>query len=276
MTVIVYGNEKGGPGKSTLSICHVWYARKEGKRVCFIDFDEQGNGTSIFRDACAGFSSAQLFDPNLELDDELAELDLLCVPAVRKALAVVSSDTETVAKALDREHRDVAAIQRVYDTVLPVIQNIEVLEELFDVVVIDTAPHRDVKMIAAMMAADYMVSPIELDEFSFQGIYAVTQSIVPFVTEARRQIGRNFRFLGMAINKLNVASAGQKQAMDFLLSTPALQSMTIPRPIRQSVAFGDAMRARQSIFEIKTESAKRASAGLEEFYGYINGIIEGA
>jgi MinD superfamily P-loop ATPase len=48
--------------------------------------------------------------------------------------------------------------------------SIEALGEFFDVCLIDTAPSLGVAMTAAVLAADYMLSPIEMEAYSLQGM----------------------------------------------------------------------------------------------------------
>lgn len=47
-TVIAFANQKGGVGKTTLSVlCACWLAQFARKKVLFIDFDAQGSATNV-------------------------------------------------------------------------------------------------------------------------------------------------------------------------------------------------------------------------------------
>ena len=78
--VIAFANQKGGVGKSTLTVQAAFYLRKHRKKkVLVIDIDSQGNTTESLTQGqpYTATSSAALFEPNLEelgiFDDQSAE-----------------------------------------------------------------------------------------------------------------------------------------------------------------------------------------------------------
>jgi len=67
--VIAFANQKGGVGKSTLTVQAAFYLRKHRKKkVLVIDIDSQGNTTESLTQGqpYTATSSAALFEPNLE------------------------------------------------------------------------------------------------------------------------------------------------------------------------------------------------------------------
>src|SRR5699024_99913 len=74
---------------------------------------------------------------------------------------------------------------------------IEILSEHFDLCLIDTAPSLGVAMTAAILASDYMVSPIELEAYSLQGM----RKMVAVISNLRKQ-NPKLKFLGMIPNKV--------------------------------------------------------------------------
>ena len=82
--VIAFANQKGGVGKSTLTVQAAFYLRKHRKKkVLVIDIDSQGNTTESLTQGqpYTATSSAALFEPNLEelgiFDDTPYGVDLI-------------------------------------------------------------------------------------------------------------------------------------------------------------------------------------------------------
>lgn len=50
MKSIMFYVNKGGVGKSTLSVLFAWYLRRQNQRVLFVDFDPQASATNILQD----------------------------------------------------------------------------------------------------------------------------------------------------------------------------------------------------------------------------------
>ena len=80
MTVLVFSNQKGGVGKSTLAVLYAhWLADKQAASVCFVDLDSQCNSSkSLARFAGAG-EAATLF----------AEEPIRPPPAVASGIALM-------------------------------------------------------------------------------------------------------------------------------------------------------------------------------------------
>jgi len=272
MSAWVWTNEKGGVGKSTLSVCHGWHALQTGKRTAYIDLDPQGNGSSMFRAYTAPYSSADLFSEEFDIGD-LAEKDFVCFPAIKRQLAKFDFKNE-IAIILDKDKDDkpqdvVQAKEVLFAAIEAFINNVAWLKENFDLVIIDTPPARDGTMIAGVMAADFALSPIELDEFSIQGIASISNKVIPFVKQTRKALGLPFTYVGMVINKFDRRNAGQRAQAEAIQATPHLADATVPVALGYKAAYGDALKAHESLWSMKTDSAKAAQADLERLFEYL-------
>lgn len=68
-TVIAFANQKGGVGKTTLSVlCACWLAQFARKNVLYVDFDAQGSATNILvgRKNMTSTRSEHLFENQLD------------------------------------------------------------------------------------------------------------------------------------------------------------------------------------------------------------------
>lgn len=61
MKTLVVANQKGGVGKSTLTVHLAWYAAELGARVLIIDLDSQGNSSSTLQEYACDVDASELF-----------------------------------------------------------------------------------------------------------------------------------------------------------------------------------------------------------------------
>jgi len=156
MKTLVVAQQKGGVGK-TSSLVHLAFDFFErGLRVAVIDLDTQGNASFTLQEFRSGYLASQMFDNN---GDNLREWfdDLPNEPLI----SLIESDA-VLANMEKRSLTDAAGVFK---------QNIKALADSgFDVVLVDTAPALGVSLVASLYAADCVLSPIELEAYSIQGI----------------------------------------------------------------------------------------------------------
>lgn len=205
--IIAVANQKGGVGKTAIA---TWLAyllaedsRAEGGRTVerhsysstVVDFDSQCNATMtvIIRDpdqalnlpesdttaALFGWSQDAdgniLWDMDLPLPEEILappvfdafyEGKIRCVPGHPKALA------ETDGMPLEYVVSE--------DDGMDVVQRIRqfALASPSDFLIIDCPPQLGVRQISAMLAADYIVAPVNCDLYSDQGLHSFVEVFV--------------------------------------------------------------------------------------------------
>lgn len=88
------------------------------------------------------------------------------------------------------------------------------LEEQFDFCIIDTNPNPDIRMIAALVTANFVLSPIQLKQEAVDGIAALYADIV----KIRNSLNPNLEFIGVLPNMVE-ATPYQKENLAQLIST---------------------------------------------------------
>ena len=153
MKTFVLANQKGGVGKSAIGTLLTHFLVQQGQRVLAIDFDHQGNFSKPLclsrRATVAEFTSdALLTEPHS------------AVP--RASLVLVESDRRLL--ALERQptlHTPFARNFRAF---------LKAMDEQFDVCVVDTNPNPDIRLISALASADFVLSPIQLNQEAMDGV----------------------------------------------------------------------------------------------------------
>ena len=119
--VIAFANQKGGVGKSTLTVQAAFYLRKHRKKkVLVIDIDSQGNTTESLTQGqpYTATSSAALFEPNLEelgiFDDTPYGVDLIgSEPNSNEGYDIESRELDVI-----RPGCNIQALKDAYDYIL--------------------------------------------------------------------------------------------------------------------------------------------------------------
>lgn len=252
MKTLVVANQKGGVGKTTLFFHLGAYLVEQGRSVLVIDLDPSANASQVFSKypgtIDAGIAASDLF--NSELLPRLAP-DRGCGPYLVKAdLPLLNVEKFDLAEAGGIFLANIAKIKKAK----------------FDYLLIDTSPSLGVKLSASLMAADYVLSPIELETFSINGIGLMRQTI-----ETIKKVNPKIRYLGMVPNK--VRNQRQRMSLDALMK--GYKSLVIPCPVAIRQSFGDAMTSGMPVWKIGSTAARAARKEIRELGEYVLKAMEG-
>jgi chromosome partitioning protein len=240
--VVVFSNQKGGVGKTTLAVLYAfWQREKHGRSVCLIDLDTQGNASKTLRAHAQGVGAAGLFAQETEVKDQLAGEGRLALAPASRNLADVE-----LAKA---------------EVAIPVFRrNVEALSSLFDVVVIDTPPALGLRMSASLIAATDVVCPIELEEYSIDGVTDMLKTVFG----VRQRYNPQLRLAGIVLNRFNPHSVRQKAAMRQLVQSFA--EYIVPAHISTRSAIPEALSQGVSVWALAKGSARDACLEVREVF----------
>lgn len=241
MTVQVISNQKGGVGKSTLAVLwSQWLADKRGARVCVIDLDAQCNCSKSLARFAGSVEAASLF------------------ASASSALPTPSGSGVTVLPGSKRL-ADVELARP--DAVIPAFRrHVVALAQAFDHVVVDTPPALGVRMSAALIAADWVVCPIELEEYSIDGVTDMLKTIFG----VRQRYNPGLRLAGLVANRFNPHSVRQKAALRDLAVN--YSEFVLPAKISTRSAIPEALAAGVAVWQLAKSSAREASAEVFEVF----------
>ena len=241
MKTVVVSNQKGGVGKTAISVHQAQYLEEQGKNVLLIDLDPQANASKTLSAYKSGVLASAFFDGSVKVVER------------RSGITVVEADNAL----LNMERADAKLIIPAFKKTLAAVGG------NFDYCVIDTPPQFGMRLSCALIAADYVLSPIELDEYAIDGIVKMLQTIFGI----KQKYNPGLVFLGILPNRLNAHSVAQKAALEGLLQQYA--QYMIPAKIGNRSSIPEALRAGVPVWKLKKTAAKEAGAEMLEAFRII-------
>lgn len=246
MKTLVTAIQKGGQGK-TFATCHLAFDFAErGLRVAVIDLDTQGNASFTLSDHQSGFVSSQLFAGNVdELRGWFDNRD-------NNGIALIAADADLAnLDKMDLSHA-AGALRN----------SVAALGDYFDVCLIDTAPSLGVGMTAAVLSADYMLSPVEMEAYSLHGM----RKMVAVVSNLRK-MNPKLRFLGMVPNKVDARKP--RHIANLAAVQEAYPQLVLPISIGMRDSIAEALGEQMPVWMIKKTAARLATKEVRALANYV-------
>ena len=164
-------NQKGGVGKSTITVNLAAIAAAAGQRVLLIDLDRQGNASRYLlgeAEAPESVGSARFFDASLKFSvREHKPVEFICETPFENLHLMPGS------AALDELHAKLESRQKIYK----LRHALDQLAEDYDEVWIDTPPALNFYTRSALMGASGCLIPFDCDEFSRKALYTLMENV---------------------------------------------------------------------------------------------------
>ena len=245
--VISLINEKGGVGKSTSAITITQILAISGYKVLIIDLDPQMNTTKMYGQA----------EANPDIDYER----LFCCKQKNKE-DVMNYITETDYKniSLLTASRELnSLIYRIYDKMkevnveLYLRYNLNLIKEEFDYIIIDNSPFKSYLTSCAMCASDKIITPICVDNFSYDGL----MSLFDTIEELNDRYALSIEFAGIFMTRV----AGRTTLFKQMYASYAnmFGDRFLPVSIRNCIAVNES----NTTFEPLLTYDKRCPASLD-------------
>jgi chromosome partitioning protein len=182
MKTLVLANQKGGVGKSAVACQFAHYLAAGGMRVLVIDLDHQMNSTRALaknpKVTAASFTSSELL---IDCERKLPEAAFVVVPG--------DEVLSTLERQPDKHGNFAGALKAFISSGLP-----------FDACILDTNPNPDIRYGAAMIASDYVLCPIQLNQEAIDGIRALLHHQRWGLNRVKATLNTRLDFVGLLPN----------------------------------------------------------------------------
>jgi chromosome partitioning protein len=266
MKVIAVFNQKGGVGKTSVAFHLGWYLSEIGRRVLLVDLDPQGNLSSLFEtDACG---AADIFTK--QPPDSLQPVDVeRKAPGGRRKFGLVTADERL--QSLEATTNGLGGLTRLRKA-------LKSREGQWDYVVIDCPPSLGGFSANAIVAADFVIVPCTVRQFSIHGLEHVCE-----VIESTREEGLNpdVRILAIVLNQFKRDSK-RKTIFERDIWTDVegrYPKLVLPSSIPASIKVEEALYAKLPVWEYawggRDDTARQAGQAYRAVVSDLVGRLEG-
>ena len=248
MEVLAVSNQKGGVGKTVVAVHKAIFLAEMGYKVLFVDFDSQGNASDTLSSMAtvADIKASELFN------------SVIGPVFTNNGITLIAADNA------------MADIDRADFSVLSTLKkNIDAVSAGFDFCIIDTPPSLGLRMTAALLVANHVLAPIELENFSIKGIKKMLDTIY----NVKKQWNPELNFLGMLPNRVNGHSFEQKETLAAL--TKNYSHLIIDAPISLRSTIPEALNEGLPVWKLNKTTARIVGKEFKKAFKIVLDKIEG-
>lgn len=270
--ILVVANNKGGVGKTTLTLLlSIWFSR-QNKRVLVIDFDSQCNLSrclvdmeidpanpeakrpSIHREFGNGSPDQDGWDGRSASSDIFFGKDIWFYPTRFKNLEVLPGSGLDLLRVERVTEENVK--ESIYDMFIEWL-DVTRLREDYDVIIIDTGPTKGPLTTAAVNSATDILIPAEMEELSVQGLFGMLAYWDG--QNQRRDVDDQIRLVGILANKFNTRMGPHHYYLNQVKEHEQLGSYLLPQVMHLWQDYNvSTMKDEKTVLELgKSNKARR-------------------
>lgn len=227
-TVISIMNEKGGVGKTATATTLAYLLAKKGKKTALIDFDGQGNASTIMgveNPNALQTTIASLLN-TIITDGELPPREEYIIHT-KSGVDLIPSNSQLF--TLERNLCNVDFRET------KLSEFVDTIKSSYEYIIIDCMPQIGTPMINAMLASDYIIVPTQSEILSAQGLGLLMKHI----NTLRNNSGHCVQIAGILVTMISERTIIAAQVRDMLKTSFGnmhIFTASIPRSIKVAEA----------------------------------------
>lgn len=257
--ILALCNQKGGVGKSTTAFHLARSAVMKGHRVLVVDADPQGNITSVLTDDLADDQAGLADVLSTRAPDTIAEVavdgiwsGLTVVPTVGETLGVVRDELVVAGAGREARLRDA----------------LHLVEEDYDLVLIDCAPSLDTLTINGLTAANGVVVVTQSKLWSANGLAKLLDTIAA----VRAHYNPQLSVAGVLVNQHEARTIGGTHWAEQIQEATEARALPLLQPaVPKRAIIADATESAQGLDELGADGAELVAI----YDGYLKLLMEG-
>ncbi|GAB2801117.1 AAA family ATPase [Halomonas shantousis] len=258
MTIkLSYANQKGGVGKSTITMHTAFEAHQRGIRTLVVDMDGQGNTSTKIAGRQAIEELSDTITKTYQLfHDDLSEVQVLkCKNGIDLIPARINDDELYSMEAADLR------------MVVNPARNLASIEDEYDLIIIDCPPSLGRLLSAGLIMASHVVMPVQVSGFALDGVGGLFR----LIETIQKGANPNLEIVGILVNCYNARSGTHKQSVEALRAK--VNDLVLKNIIGNRSSIDQAVNMSKPVWSFRSGAARKAA---QEMQAAIHEIFERA